>query len=193
MPVASLINARPKESLVGFLAQIIPHNSVQKAKMTKNIDTNNVFKKLSHPSHSMNLDITVFEDYIPPFTCILENNYTIGCDSDSLYVFNEHLRVVRLITLIDALETTRSHCKKTRLINISLKQNLNLNINAMFYELSTKKLYLLITVQNQQCFLNIFDVEMSWNSMTTNTATSTDTIEYSTNSIRFVNICIKIR
>lgn len=149
-----------KESPVGYLVQISPTNTIQRAKLTRNTDTNGVFKKLSHPAHTMNLEVTVFDDYMPPFTCVLENNYTIGCDSDSIYVFNEQLRLVRLISLLDALETTRTHSKKSKQ-NANLKLNLNLNVNAICYEIPAKKLYLLVTVQNQHCFMNIFDIEMS--------------------------------
>lgn len=157
--ITSTSSNHRKESPVGYLVQISPTNTIQRAKLTKNTDTNSVFKKLSHPSHTMNLDITVFEDYIPPFTCVLENNYTIGCDSDSIYVFNEQLRLVRLISLLEALETTRTHSKKSKQ-NVNLKLNLNLNVNAIYYEIPAKKLYLFITVQNQHCFMNIFDLEM---------------------------------
>lgn len=180
--ITSTSSNHRKESPVGYLVQISPTNSIQRAKLTKNTDTNSVFKKLSHPSHTMNLDVTVFEDYIPPFTCVLENNYTIGCDSDSIYVFNEQLRLVRLISLLEALETTRTHSKRSKQ-NVNLKLNLNLNVNAMCYEIPAKKLYLLITVQNQHCFMNIFDLEMSSTQASdpkqtqgsTNTTKNTDT------------------
>jgi len=79
------------------------------------------------------------------------------------------------MSLIDALETTRdlATCKappprqttKNNSLNSvnqnrELKLNLNLNTNAICYDFSSKKLYLLITVQCQHCFLNIFDIDL---------------------------------
>ncbi len=136
-------------------------------------DTSSVFKKISHPTDTKNLEITALDDALPTHTCIIDHNYALGCDADYLYLFNEQFKTLRVMSLIDALETTRNlaTCKAPRQTakgnsvssvnqNRELKLNLNLNVNAICYEITSKKLYLLITVQNQHCFLNIFDIDL---------------------------------
>ena len=82
--------------------------NVPKVKMHRHTDANNVFRKISHITETKNLDISVLDDSLPKFICTIDLNYSIGSDSDHIYLFNENLKNMRSITLIDALETTRT-------------------------------------------------------------------------------------
>ena len=111
------------------------------------------------------------------FACQIENNYLCCFDQEKLYFLDENLQLYKQILLIDLLESTKNVnsvnyrpsiqakpiVNSNNYSNNNAKSNLlvdlRLKIKSIYYDLKSKKLYLLISIQAQQSFLNIFDLE----------------------------------
>lgn len=150
-----------RDNIAGFAVK--PLQGAPKVKLLKNTDTNNVFKRIGPNDTSKNLDITVIDENFTPFVTSISSKLSLCCDNDSIYLYNEQFKLIRAIPLLEALETTRASCKKPKNsgINKDLKQTLNLKVNAICYGSENKRLYILISVQNQHTFLNIFKTELN--------------------------------
>ena len=111
------------------------------------------------------LCVQLVEEALPAFVCTLEGGYMLGADADFIYLIDAACKIVKVVALLDALETTRTYnSRQNKLANFKQQQqhlrlNINIKVNAIYYEATSRQLLLLITVQNQHCFLNIFDLE----------------------------------
>jgi serine/threonine protein kinase len=102
---------------------------------------------------------------LPQILCPIDLNYILGSDSDYFYLIDDHFKYVRNIYLIEALETVKntttntiSRIKRTNILDLI---NLKLRVKAICYDAPNKKLYQLVTIQNQHCILNVFELEFS--------------------------------
>lgn len=140
-----------------------------KNKHTEN-DIASVSTGLEDLSMAMMNDFTVkleATECLPQLICLIENNYIIGSDSEFFYLIDDHLKYVKNVMLIDALETVRTangsvlssiRGKRGNMIDLI---NLKLRVKALCYDMPNKKIYQLVTIQNQHCILNVFELEFS--------------------------------
>lgn len=109
-----------------------------------------------------------FPNTLPKMCCLVNYNYTIGCNSEFIYLLDDQFRYIRIMCLFEMLEMKppqssnltqiRKSNHHSSLIN---RFNLKLDVQAICYDKRTKRVYLLITIHNQYCLLNILDLDLT--------------------------------
>lgn len=133
---------------------------------------------------------------LPHVICLINDNYLCACDSKSIYLIDENLKIVKTMCLIETLEKTLNSqnpgdrlktrngnmsnndltinslnpnmysCVSTSSIGSNGSQlinslNLKLKVKAICYDWYDTQIYLLISIHNQHCLLNVFKMEFT--------------------------------
>ncbi|RNA13066.1 serine threonine- kinase Nek3 isoform X1 [Brachionus plicatilis] len=92
----------------------------------------------------------------PKLFCQIDLNYILGCNSDYFYLINEQFMCIRLMCIMELLESSKDQTHSS-LVN---RAHLRLCSQAMTYDRKHLKLYLLVTVHRKYFFMNIFNCEL---------------------------------
>lgn len=95
----------------------------------------------------------------PKIYCQIDLNYILGCNSDYIYLINEQFMCLRMMCIMELLESSNEQAHSS-LVN---RAQLKLAAHSMYYDKKDLKLYLLVTVHKKYFFINIFKCELKKN------------------------------
>ena len=107
--------------------------------------------------------------YLPQLVCSVDNDYLMGCDSEYFYLIDENFKELRKLDLFERLQQSQNgidyfiEINREKLSTTTKKDRINLNfvMRSLCYDNHSKKIYLLVTIQDRCSLLFTFDIEIS--------------------------------
>lgn len=107
-----------------------------------------------------------FPGILPKILCLIDGSFFIGCNTNFVYFFDDHLKYMKRMCLLEMLESTpkKMTMDNRRHSNMVKKHELKLEVNSICIDklhANIYRIYLLLTVLNEVCLLNFFRLDLN--------------------------------